>query len=111
MFKPKAEIFTALSALGHYCAQGGQTEFAETPAITFRIGNNDPTYDLDAEIAKQDVVAVVDIWTDESTTASDILSEVEAAMKAIGYLMSYSTDVPAPEGALNHVTTRFTAIK
>jgi hypothetical protein len=111
MFNPKVELFAALNALEYYCAQGGQTQFAETPAITFRLGNNSVNTDLDNEIVSQDIVAVVDIWADDSPTASGILAEVEEALRAIGYRLSYSADVPSPEGALYHINTRFETIR
>lgn len=111
MFNPKEELFAALNVLGYYCAQGGQAEFADTPAITFRIGNSPTELDLSNEISRQNITAVVDIWADDSPTASEVLVQVEAALRAIGYRLSYSADVPAPEGALHHINTRFETIR
>lgn len=113
MFTPKSEIYAKLNTLGYYCHQGAQAVFAdnEVPAITFRIDNNSVNLDLDNEIASQDVEAVVDIWADDSVTASSILSSVEGAMREIGYRMTYSADVPSPEGCLFHINCRFITIK
>lgn len=109
MYQPKADIFAALKSLGHYCAQGGQAVFGDkqVPAITFRIGNNSVERDLDNEIAGQAITVVVDIWADDSVTATTILGEVEEVMRGLKYRLSYSADVPAPVGALQHITTRF----
>ena len=111
MFSPKSEIFSKLKSLGYACSQGSQAVFNETPAITFRIGDNSPRYTLENEISVQDVEAIVDIFADESVIASGILTEVEKAMREIGYRLTYSADVPSPEGALHHTNCRFAAIK
>lgn len=109
MYQPKEELYKTLKALGYYCRQGAQATFAdgELPAITFRIENNSVELLLDNTISHQDITATVDIWADDSKTASSILTEVESALRGIGYRMSYSADVPAPTGALFHTNCRF----
>ena len=113
MFQPKSEIYESLKVLGYYCLQGAQATFTDSqlPAITFRIDNNSVDLTLDNQISKQDITATVDIWADDSPTTSQILGEVEAKMRSIGYRMSYSADVPAPQGALCHTNCRFDSIK
>lgn len=113
MFAPKSEIQKSLSALGYYCRQGSQAVFADgqVPAITFRIDNNSVNLDLDNEIASQDVTVNVDIFADDSVTASTVLTKVEVAMRKIGYRMSYSADIPQPEGAMFHINATFDGIK
>lgn len=113
MFNPKTEIFQALSAisLDYTVMQGTQAEFNSTPAITYWIGDNSPEYDLSKAIAKQDIEVVVDVFADDSITVSRIVGEVEAAMREIDYLLTTSTDVPNPEGALYHANLRFSAVK
>ncbi|MDL2235452.1 hypothetical protein LJC07_04760 [Christensenellaceae bacterium OttesenSCG-928-L17] len=113
MFQPKPEIYAALKELGYYCLQGAQATFSdsEVPAITFRIDNNSTDVDLDNKIASQSITATVDIWADESPTASSILTEVEEAMRALGYRLSYSADVPSPAGALYHIQCRFDTLR
>jgi len=66
---------------------------------------------LDNEIRRQDITATVDVWADDSPTASRILGEVEAKMRSIGYRLSYSADVPAPAGALYHINCRFDTVR
>lgn len=109
MYIPKPQVYEALKALGYYCHQGAQAVFAddEVPAITFRVDNNSANLDLDNEIASQDIEVVIDVWADDSPTASKILSETEEAMRKIGYRLSYSADVPSPEGSLAHINCRF----
>lgn len=112
MFLPKTQIYNALKELGYYCHQGSQAVFSdnEVPAITFRIDNNSVNLDLDKDIRSQDIQAVVDIWADDSLTASEILSKVEEAMRGIDYQMTYSADVPSPEGCLFHIQCRFSTV-
>ncbi len=110
MFTPKTEIYDALKKLGYTVIQGSQATFTKTPAITFSVANNSVNLNLDREITHQNLTVVVDIWADDSPTASRILTEVEAAMRAIGYQMTYSADIPAPVGALNHINCRLEAI-
>lgn len=113
MYLPKADVFEALVNLGHHCVQGGQAVFSDNqvPAITFRVDNNSVTRDLDNEIASQDITVTVDIWADDSVTASNILSQVEGTMRGLSYQLTYSADVPSPVGALQHITTRFSTLR
>lgn len=109
--KPKAEVYAKLNSLGYACSQNSQAIFNDVPAITFYVGDNSPSYTLDNEIGVSNVQMIVDVWADDSVTASSVVEEVESAMREIGYLLSYSADVPTPEGALYHVNLRFDAIK
>jgi hypothetical protein len=113
MFAPKSEIYETLNQLGYFCLQGSQAVFSDgqVPAITFRIDNNSVELDLGNEVASQDITATVDIWADDSPTTSRMLGEVETAMRSIGYRMTYSADVPSPQGALTHVNCRFDTIR
>lgn len=111
MYNVKPEIYEKLKSLGYSCSQGSQSVFNKTPAITFRIGNNTPRYVLGNKISVQDVEVIVDIYADDSVTLSRIASEVEAAMREIDYRLTYSADVPSPQGALYHANCRFAAIK
>ena len=113
MFAPKEEIYAALAGLGYYCRQSSQAVITDTevPAITFRIDSNSVNTDLDNEIASQEVIVAVDIWTDDSSEGTRILSEVEQAMRSLHYRLSNSADVPQPTGCSNHITCQFIAIK
>lgn len=111
MDNPKPEIYATLDSLGYECRQGGQRTFAQTPAVTFRVDNNSVELDLDNKISHQNITATIDIFADDSVTASRIVGEVEVAMRSIGYRLAYSTDVPAPEGALQHINCRFETVK
>ena len=111
LYNPKKEVYTALKALGYSCIQGSQAVFNNVPAITFNIGDNVPTYDLEKDIAKFDVEMNVDVWADDSVTASRVAKEVEMAMRGIDYLLTYLADIPSPEGALYHIAMRYDAIK
>ena len=112
-FNPKPEIFAKLNSLGYSCKQGFQETFLKTevPAITFTIGDKSARSELDGTPSAYDIEAIVDIWANDSVTASRIAGEVEAAMLDIEYLLTYSADVAAPEGCLNHMNLRFSAVK
>ena len=111
MFMPKKEVYNALKALGYSCSQGSQPVFNKTPAITFYISDNAPTYDLDKYIVGQEVEITVDIWADDSVTTTNVAKQAEVAMREIDYLLTYQADIPRPEGALYHIQMRFVGIK
>lgn len=111
LYMPKEEVYTALNALGYSCTQGSQSVFNETPAITFYISDNSPTYDLDKKIVGQEVEMTVDVWGDDSVTTTSVAQEAEDAMREIDYLLTYLADIPSPEGALYHIQMRFVGIK
>lgn len=111
MFNPKKEVYTALKTLGYPVMQGSQAVIAETPCITFSVQGNGVNLDLDNDITHQEVIIGVDIWADDSITASDILAKVEAKMRGIFYRMTNSLDVPNPDPSLFHTACSFRATK
>lgn len=111
LFNPKKEIYSVLNSLGYSCTQGSQAVFNSVPAVTFRIGDNVPQYDLDKEILGSNIEVVVDVFANDSVKASSVAKEVEIAMRSIDYLLTYLADVPSPEGSLYHINMRFDGIK
>ncbi len=107
LFNPKPEIFNKLRELGHPVTQSSQNKFNEVPAITFRIDGNNTDYYLENDIASQEILVTIDIWTNDSVTASSILAQVEAKMRELKYRLNTSLDVPSPEGALYHINATF----
>ena len=107
LFNPKPEIFNKLSELEYPVTQSSQNKFNEVPAITFRIDGNDTDYYLENEIASQEILVSIDIWANDSVTASSILVQVEAKMRELKYRLNTSLDVPSPEGALYHINATF----
>lgn len=107
MYLPKSDIYNSLKQLNYYVAQTQPIEFNDLPAIIFRVGNNSINADLDNNIVSQDIEVIVDIWAEDSVTASKVLSEVEQIMRINYYNMSYSSDVPN-SGNLFHINNRFT---
>lgn len=108
LYNPKPEIFKALKELGYPVTQGSQAVFNSVPAITFRINGNTTDYYLENDIASQEITATIDIWADDSITASKLLAKVEAKMRTLKYRLNNSLDVPSPEGALYHINATFT---
>lgn len=107
MYLPKSDVYNSLKQLNYYVSQTQPAIFNELPAIIFSVGNNALDYDLDNNIISQDLEIVIDIWVEDSVTASKVLSQVEEIMRLNLYKMSYSNDVPN-NGNLYHVLTRFT---
>jgi len=110
MYLPKTDIFNILQTLPYNILQTNETVFTELPAITFRVGNNSVNVDLNSDITYQDIDMVIDIWAEDSVTASNILAEVEALMRQHGYNLNFSTDVPNVDKSLYHISTRFRTI-
>ncbi|MDO4271543.1 MAG: hypothetical protein Q4C83_00975 [Candidatus Saccharibacteria bacterium] len=112
MFNPKQEIYKKLSEIKDAAvSQSSQNIFNEVPAITYRIDGNGANYDLDNEIAYQDVRVSIDIFTDDSVTASKLLAQVEAKMREMKYRLDTSLDVPSPKGALYHINATFNGLR
>lgn len=111
MFNPKREIVSKLGELGYPVSRSSNNVFSEVPAITYRIGGNENGYYLENDIASQRVTCVVDIWTEDSVTASSILVEVEAKMRELKYRLTNSLDVDSPKGALYHINATFVGLR
>ena len=104
---PKKDVFNILSTLSYTLSQSSEAVFNELPTLTFRVGNNSVNLDLDNEILCQDIEIIIDIWAEDSVTASNMLNEVEALMRQHGYKLNFSADVPNVDKNLNHISTRF----
>lgn len=111
MYSPKRDIYQALKELNAFVVQSSQNIFTHTPAITFAISNNSTNLDLDNQISSQEITVVVDIWTESSEKATTLLGETETIMRNKGYCLTYSADVPRPDGALHHINCRFETVK
>ena len=110
MYLPKTDIYNSLKKLNYYVSQTQPPTFNELPALIFRVGNNEIELDLDNEIIAQDLEIIIDVWAEDSITASRVLSEVETVMRENQYKMSYSNDVPN-NGNLYHINNRFTKLQ
>lgn len=75
MYTPKEDIYSALQDLGITILQGSQDVFTKTPAITFSVSDNSVELDLNNEISSQELTIVLDIWTESSTEASELLQK------------------------------------
>ena len=106
MYLPKTDIYNGLKTLGYYVSQTQPAIFTDLPVIVFNVGNNAVSTDLDGNIASQDIEIQLDIWAEDSVTASTVLSQVEELMRSNLYIMSYSNDVPNVSN-LYHTVCRF----
>ena len=106
MYLPKTDVYNSLKALPYYVSQTQPAIFTDLPAIIFSVGNNAVSTDLDGDISRQDIEIQVDIWAEDSVTASTILSQVEEKMRSNLYILSFSNDVPNVSN-LYHIVCRF----
>lgn len=111
MFNPKREIVSKLRELNYPVSRSSNNVFNEVPAITYRIGGNENDYYLENDIASQRIIVTIDIWTEDSVTASNILVQVEAKMRELKYRLTNSLDVDSPEGALYHINATFVGLR
>ena len=109
MYLPKADVYNSLKTLGYFVSQSHPAVFTDLPAIVFNVGNNAISTDLDGDILSQEIEIQVDIWAEDSVTASTVLSQVEETMRLNQYIMSFSNDVPNA-GDLYHIACRFAKI-
>lgn len=109
MYLPKSDIYNSLKQLNYYVSQTKPAVFTDLPAIIFYIGDNSIDVDLDNNILSQDLEIIIDIWAEDSVTASTVLSQVEKTMRLNKYKMTFSKDVPN-SGNLFHIANRFTKI-
>ena len=109
MYLPKIDVYNSLKVLPYHVSQSKPAVFTEFPAVTFGVGNNAVTTDLDGDISSQDIEISLDIWADDSVTASAVLSEVEEIMRSNHYIMSFSNDIPNISD-VHHIACRFAKI-
>ena len=109
MYLPKSDVYNSLRTLNYFVSQTQPTTFEDLPAIIFNVGNNSVDVDLDNTIISQDIEVNIDIWAEDSVTASNVLNQVEEIMRQLGYNMSFSSDIPNI-GNLYHINCRFTTI-
>lgn len=109
MYLPKSDIYTSLKKLNYFVSQTQPARFNELPAVIFKVLNNAINTDLDNQILSQELEVQIDVWAEDSVTASNVLSQVEETMRSNLYKMSYSNDVPNI-GNLYHIVSRFTKI-
>lgn len=109
MYLPKTDVYNSLKALPYFVSQSQPAVFIDLPAVIFGVGNNAVTADLDGAIASQEIEIQIDIWAEDSVSASSALSDVEGIMRSNLYIMSFSNDVPNA-GNLYHIVSRFSKI-
>lgn len=110
MYLPKGDIYNILKELGYRVAQSSQNIFNELPTITFEILDNNISLFLDNSISYQEIIVQIDIWSESSVEASEMLSKIEDVMRKNQYQMIFSGDIPNMERSLFHISTKFKKI-
>ncbi len=90
--------------------QGRPEVIASFPTVTFSISENTPRYTLDKDIGHQDISIDIDIWADTPSETGTLLSSIEEILRDEGYRLTFSSDLPDPEGKAR-ITTVFNLIK
>ena len=107
MFLPKIEVYNLLKELNYDVMQNSQNVFNSFPTITFEILDNNISLFLDNSISYQDITVKIDIWSESSVEASEILKKVELKMREEHYRMIFSGDIPNVDKSIFHVSTKF----
>lgn len=110
----KTEIYALLQAAaptGVTVRQSSQGVAAVIPAITFMGLNIANNRDLSGAIYSREVSVQIDVWANDSPTASSLEDTVEEAMRAAGWGMSGSQDIADSDPAIYHKMLTFDTIK
>lgn len=108
MYLPKADIYNILKELDYPVAQTSQNIFNELPMVTFEILDNNISLFLDNSISYQEITVQIDIWSESSVEASEMLSNIENAMRKNQYRLIFSGDIPNMDKSIFHISTKFT---
>lgn len=107
MYLPKSDIYNILRELGYPITQTSQNIFNELPTLTFEILDNNISLFLDNSIGYQEIIVQIDIWSESSVEASEILSNLENAMRKNQYQLIFSGDIPNMDKTIFHISTKF----
>lgn len=115
LYDPKADLYSILSEIEYsiddvVVLQRQQDALASVPCITFNVSDNRATIDLGKELGFQDIEVILDFYGNTSKETGAMLQEAEAELRANGYVLQFSADVPDPDG-YHHISTRFNFIK
>ena len=103
----KTTVYAALNTLTGVTVQKSSTPIGlNLPVLSYRVSQNAINPTFDKNIGLQDIEITIDIYAEGST--STILANAEEVMRGIDYFLTYTADIPDPEG-LEHTNARFTA--
>lgn len=113
MYLPKADIYNCLKELeltntNLKVYQTRPETFKTIPVITFSLSENACNYDLANNIGYQEIIVQVDVWSNSSTSVSELIDDVEEAMRNIFYQLSSCYDVDNIDSSIRHSVLRFT---
>ncbi len=112
MITPNTVIFEALKTIDGVAsvAKPSSNVFAELPVLTYSVSNNQVNgRTLENEIIAQNVECTIDIWTEKSVEATELLVQVEAVMRALFYNLEFAGEMPNPNNDVYHISCRFRA--
>ena len=100
------KVYNLLKSTSRKVYQNEPDVKSDLPCITFYIANDVPQVGLDKDIKKQDIEVVVDFWGKDSKITGEMFREIEAVMRANGFILSFNTAINESDD-YSHVNTRF----
>ena len=113
LYTPNTDLYNILTGVdeGTVVYQEMPKILSEFPCITFSVSNNRANVNLDKDIAYQELVATIDIWTLRKKQGSELLSSLEETMRENNYQLDFSSELPADLNGVRHITTRFNLVR
>lgn len=115
LYEPKNDLYAILSGVEYSIGdvevlQRTQDQLSVIPCITFYTSDNSAILELSKEIAHQEIEVTIDFFGNSSIETGAMLSEADEALREGGYALTFSTDLPDPDG-FHHISTRYKLIK
>lgn len=116
LYEPKKDLYGLLSTIDFTIGdvqvyQQRPEVLEELPCITFNVSNNSAILELSKDIGYQEISVTIDFWGSTSKDTGSMLSETDEVLRANGYQLTFSSDIPDPDGEISHITSRFNLIK
>jgi hypothetical protein len=115
LYEPKVDLQKLLSEVEYSIGevevlQRSQDELPAIPCIVFNVSNNSATLELSKDIAFQKIEVTIDFFGNDDSETTAMLQEAEEELRSNGYVMTFCSDVPDPDG-YSHISTRFNFTK
>ena len=85
--------------------------FKKLPVASFYEAYNAPQSSADDDEYLSEITVVVDVWAKTSGETSALAVETNDAMKRVGFVREFASDINDPESDIRHKTMRFRLIK
>lgn len=115
LYDPKADLYSILTEVDYSIGsvavlQRSQDELESIPCIVFSVSDNSAILELGKDIGFQEIEVTIDFFGNTSKETGAMHSESDELLRANGYVLQFSSDIPDPDG-FHHITTRYKLIK